>query len=148
MRALDTQLEMNARGKRSSPSQTIQRCRAPRISLVRQPAHIIPGCVPSPASAPESCACQWRSRSCLTIQKCERSLAVGALRRVYKRRNGRERSQVRRHRSRVDDEDSSAAESDGDEGSYGPVTQKTTNHYTLNMAGPGAQSDLPFRLLG
>ena len=77
----------------------------------------------------------------------ERALAVGALRRVYKRRTGRERSQVRRHRSRVEDEDSSAGESDGEEDQYA-VTQKTTNHYTLNMATAPPPSDLPFRLLG
>ena len=78
--------------------------------------------------------------------EAERSLAVGALRRVYKRRTGREKSLVRRHRSRVDDEGSSAGESDGED--YAPVT-KMTNHYTLNMPGPATPpSDLPFRLLG
>ena len=78
--------------------------------------------------------------------EAERILAAGALRRVYNRRNERARSRSRRHRSRVDDEDSSGSE-EADE-QYA-VTRKTTNHYTLNMAGPSApQSDLPFRLLG
>ena len=76
----------------------------------------------------------------------ERPMAVGALRRVYTKRNERARSKVGRRRARVDDEESSEDESGDDEG-YVHV-QKTTNHYTLNMAGPGQQSDLPYRLLG
>ena len=77
-----------------------------------------------------------------------RPLAVGALRRVFKKRNQRDRSRLGRRHARIDDEDSSGEES-GEDGEHVPLTQKTTNHYTLNMAGPIApQSDLPFRLLG
>ncbi|RPD59409.1 hypothetical protein L226DRAFT_547592 [Lentinus tigrinus ALCF2SS1-7] len=76
----------------------------------------------------------------------DRPMAVGALRRVFKKRNERARSKVGRRRARVNDDESSEDES-GDEEGYVHV-QKTTNHYTLNMAGPGQQSDLPYRLLG
>ena len=78
----------------------------------------------------------------------ERALAVGALRRVYKKRNERERSRLGRRRGRIDDDESSGEET-GEDDQPGPVTQKTTNHYTLNVAGPTApQSDTPYRLLG
>ena len=78
----------------------------------------------------------------------ERALAVGALRRVYKKRNERERSRLGRRRGRIDDDESSGEET-GEDDQPGPVTQKTTNHYTLNVAGPAApQSDTPYRLLG
>ncbi|EJF58786.1 Di-sulfide bridge nucleocytoplasmic transport domain-containing protein [Dichomitus squalens] len=77
-----------------------------------------------------------------------RPVSGAALRRVYKRRNQRDRSRLGRRHARVDDGESSGEES-GEEGDHAPLTQKTTNHYTLNMAGPIApQSDLPFRLLG
>lgn len=75
-------------------------------------------------------------------------MAVGALRRVFKKRQGRERSQVRRRRAHVDDDESSGEES-GEEGQYQAIRQKTTNHYTLNLAGPsGPPSDFSFRALG
>ncbi|PIL30722.1 hypothetical protein GSI_06890 [Ganoderma sinense ZZ0214-1] len=78
-----------------------------------------------------------------------RTMAVGALRRVFNKRRGRDRSRTGRRRARVDDEDGSDGEESGDEDRHVPLTQKTTNHYTLNMAGPQApHSDLPFRLLG
>ena len=76
-------------------------------------------------------------------------MAVGALRRVFNKRRGRDRSRTGRRRARVDDEGGSDGEESDDEDLHGPLTQKTTNHYTLNMAGPQApHSDLPFRLLG
>ncbi|KAI0638836.1 Di-sulfide bridge nucleocytoplasmic transport domain-containing protein [Trametes polyzona] len=79
----------------------------------------------------------------------ERSLAVGALRRVFKKRKARERSQLGRRHARVDDGESTAEESGEEEGEYGAVTRKTTNHYTLNLAGAAPPpSDLPYRLLG
>ncbi|KAL1940662.1 hypothetical protein VTO73DRAFT_8097 [Trametes versicolor] len=79
----------------------------------------------------------------------ERSLAVGALRRVFKRRNARDRSQLGRRRARVDDDESAGEDSGEEEDGYGAVTRKTSNHYTLNLAGPTApQSDMPYRLLG
>ena len=78
-----------------------------------------------------------------------RTMAVGALRRVFNKRRGRDRSRTGRRRARVDDEGGSDGEESDDEDLHGPLTQKTTNHYTLNMAGPQApHSDLPFRLLG
>lgn len=74
----------------------------------------------------------------------ERTMAVGALRRVFNKRRGRDRRRL----ARVDDGDESNGEESGDE-DHAPLTRKTTNHYTLNMAGLHAQpSDLPFRLLG
>lgn len=77
----------------------------------------------------------------------ERTLAVGALRRVFKKRSERGRSQLGRRRARVDDDESTSGETDEEEDR--PLTQKTTNHYTLNVAGPAVpQSDLPYRLLG
>ncbi len=77
----------------------------------------------------------------------DRPMAVGALRRVFKKRHERAGSRVGRRRARVDDDESSEGESGEDDG-YVHV-QKTTNHYTLNMPGPAApQSDLPYRLLG
>ena len=78
-----------------------------------------------------------------------RTMAVGALRRVFNKRRGRDRSRTGRRRARVDDGDESNGEESGDENQQAPLTQKTTNHYTLNMTGPQAPpSDLPFRLLG
>ncbi|KAI0825385.1 Di-sulfide bridge nucleocytoplasmic transport domain-containing protein [Trametes gibbosa] len=79
----------------------------------------------------------------------ERSMAVGALRRVFNKRKTRERSQLGRRRARVDGDESSAEESGEDDDRHGVVAQKTTNHYTLNLPGPIVpQSDLPYRLLG
>lgn len=79
----------------------------------------------------------------------ERSLAVGALRRVFKKRNARDRSQLGRRRARVDDDESAGEDSGEEDDGYGAVTRKTSNHYTLNLAGPTApQSDMPYRLLG
>ncbi|TFK76637.1 hypothetical protein BDN72DRAFT_782954, partial [Pluteus cervinus] len=68
-----------------------------------------------------------------------RAIATGGLRRVYKGRTTRSRSVVH------DDEDSSEDESAG----LGPLTQNTSNHYTLNMPSlPAPQTDLPLVLLG
>ena len=73
-----------------------------------------------------------------------RPVATGGLRRVYRQRIRRARST---HRSRADDEESEG-ESD-EEGAMTPVTQNTSNHYTLNMpAHPAPQSDTPYVLLG
>lgn len=75
-----------------------------------------------------------------------RTLALGGLRRVYKsRQKVKERKPVVSRRTRGDDEGSDA---ESDEEDY-PVTQNTSNHYTLNMPGPAPQqSDLPYILLG
>ena len=79
----------------------------------------------------------------------DRPLALGAMRRVYNsRRRARERNQVRRPNSGHDDAEDSDDDSD-DEGKLTPITQNTSNHYTLNLPGPAAaQSDLPYILLG
>ncbi|KAI0740243.1 Di-sulfide bridge nucleocytoplasmic transport domain-containing protein [Earliella scabrosa] len=73
----------------------------------------------------------------------ERALAFGALRRVYKERNERGRSQLGRRRRRLDDD-----EGEEEEHRPRPLSQKTTNHYTLNVAGPASQYDTPSSLLG
>ncbi|KDR84743.1 hypothetical protein GALMADRAFT_217803 [Galerina marginata CBS 339.88] len=75
-----------------------------------------------------------------------RPVATGGLRRVFKQRTKRLYSRQLRH----DDEDHSisAGESD-EEGTVTPLTQNTSNHYTLNMpAHPAPQSDMPYVLLG
>ncbi|KAI0757578.1 Di-sulfide bridge nucleocytoplasmic transport domain-containing protein [Daedaleopsis nitida] len=83
-----------------------------------------------------------------TEEERERTMAVGALRRVFNKRKGRGRSRLGQRYARADDEESSGEESGEDE-IHRPLTQKTTNHYTLNVAGPAVpQSDTPYRLLG
>ncbi len=76
----------------------------------------------------------------------ERPVAGGALRRVYRQRTNR--SYTRRRREHEDAEESSGSDSE-DGSNAGPMTSKTSNHYTLNMpAHPAPQSDLPYILLG
>ena len=76
-----------------------------------------------------------------------RAVALGGLRRVYKsRQKMKEKRLVVKRRAQGDEEGSDA---DSDEDDYVPVTQNTSNHYTLNMPGPvPQQSDLPYILLG
>lgn len=76
-----------------------------------------------------------------------RAVALGGLRRVFKsRQRMKERKLVATRRMQGDEEGSDV---DSDEDDYGPVTQNTSNHYTLNMPGPAPQqSDLPYILLG
>lgn len=79
-----------------------------------------------------------------------RTVATGALRRVFKQRMKRPASNLlsRRRGSREEDEGFSEGESE-DEGTVGPLSQTTSNHYTLNMPAPAPpQSDLPYVLLG
>jgi hypothetical protein len=76
-----------------------------------------------------------------------RTVATGALRRVFK---SRERA---RNKSRLGVaqqlEVSSGSESEGDDGRFAPHTQNTSNHYTLNLpSAPAIQSDTPYILLG
>lgn len=80
----------------------------------------------------------------------DRSIALGAVRRVFKsRQRARERSRLGRGRSRGTDGDSSEEEESEDEGRVTPITQTTSNHYTLNLPGPAPpQSDLPYIMLG
>ncbi|KAG0703049.1 Di-sulfide bridge nucleocytoplasmic transport domain-containing protein [Suillus ampliporus] len=78
-----------------------------------------------------------------------RIVATGALRRVF---NSRQRARTKTHQTvslRDDPGYGSEEESDGDAGHVGPVTQNTSNHYTLNMpSAPAPQSDMPQVLLG
>lgn len=78
-----------------------------------------------------------------------RIVATGALRRVYNSRQ-RARAQNHLHASLHDDPGyGSGEESDDSAGQVGPVTQNTSNHYTLNMpSAPAPQSDMPHVLLG
>jgi hypothetical protein len=77
-----------------------------------------------------------------------RPVATGGLRRVFKQRTKRLYSRRRLRENENDEGLSSGAESE-DDGAVTPVTQNTSNHYTLNIpANPAPQSDLPYILLG
>jgi len=77
-----------------------------------------------------------------------RLVATGGLRRVFKQRTQRLYSRRRRREHEDDEGSSSSAESEEDQ-SAKPVTQNTSNHYTLNIpANLAPQSDLPYTLLG
>ncbi|KIJ59817.1 hypothetical protein HYDPIDRAFT_99956 [Hydnomerulius pinastri MD-312] len=79
-----------------------------------------------------------------TERESGRSVATGALRRVFK---SRQRSRAKT-RSRHEDPDYSSEDSSEDE-KAGPLTQNTSNHYTLNMpSAPAPHSDTPYVLLG
>lgn len=77
----------------------------------------------------------------------KRVVATGALRRVYKSRErarSKSRLAVRRH-----SDGESESESDDEGRSLTPVTQNTSNHYTLNIPSvPAPKSDTPYILLG
>ena len=79
-----------------------------------------------------------------------RRVATGGLRRVYNQRRKRQENRlaVASNRRAGDEDDvASGSESEG-EGTVTPLTQNTSNHYTLNMPAPAPQSDLPYVLLG
>jgi len=82
-----------------------------------------------------------------------RPVVTGGMRRVYNQRRKREENRLAVARNRTaGDEDEvgsrSGSESE-DEGTVTPLTQNTSNHYTLNMpALAPPQSDLPYILLG
>jgi hypothetical protein len=77
----------------------------------------------------------------------ERPMALGALRRVYNRRQkSRIHKSLPRQRSSSEDEGPDLSEDDDE---ITPVTQNTSNHYTLNMPAPAASpSEAPYVLLG
>lgn len=76
----------------------------------------------------------------------DRRIALGGLKRVYKSRQ-RLRERSRMGASPVEDTDDSDAESEDEVVS--PITQNTSNHYTLNLPAPTApKSDTPYVLLG
>ena len=80
-----------------------------------------------------------------------RPVATGGLRRVYHQRRKRQENRLLGARNRrAGDEDEVASDSESEEeGTVTPLTQNTSNHYTLNMPAPApAQSDLPYILLG
>ena len=75
-----------------------------------------------------------------------RSVATGALRRVFKSREKARNMDLRLSSER---EDGSGSESDGHGRRVIPHTQNTSNHYTLNLpSAPTPQSDTPYILLG
>lgn len=78
----------------------------------------------------------------------KRVIALSGLKRVYKsRKKQRERSRLAMERAKVEDVGDSGDESE--DGVASPVTQNTSNHYTLNLPGPASpQSDTPYVLLG
>ncbi|PCH33102.1 hypothetical protein WOLCODRAFT_134900 [Wolfiporia cocos MD-104 SS10] len=100
---------------------------------------------PKPAQAPQAKEDQGEAGG-------ERAVATGAMRRVFNaRQRAKERGRVARGRSRAADQEESDDDDGGreDRGRISPVTQNTSNHYTLNMPGPAApQSDIPYVLLG
>ncbi|TFY53504.1 hypothetical protein EVG20_g10082 [Dentipellis fragilis] len=85
-----------------------------------------------------------------------RSVAVGAMRRVFKSRQGaRERLALKSTRRRADGEDedaSSGSENESDDGRSSPRKSRVQNlshHYTLNVPSPAApHTDTPYVLLG
>ncbi|KAG9310297.1 nuclear membrane protein [Chiua virens] len=72
-----------------------------------------------------------------------RAVATGGLRRVYRSR------QEARARSRRNNDPEHTSEDDSDDDAARPLTQNTSNHYTLNMpSAPTPKSDFPYVLLG
>jgi len=75
-----------------------------------------------------------------------RVVATGAMRRVF---NSRRRARAKPHSNGEDAEDASEGDSEDERGHVGPLTQNTSNHYTLNMpSAPSSRSDTPYVLLG
>jgi len=81
-----------------------------------------------------------------------RAISIGGMRRVFRSRYARAKS---RNRARTEDEgsDDEDNESDTDDKrvvrAKSPITQTTSNHYTLNMPSPSAhKSELPYLLSG
>ncbi|KAJ3562876.1 hypothetical protein NP233_g9302 [Leucocoprinus birnbaumii] len=78
-----------------------------------------------------------------------RPIALGALRRVYHRRHGsRAPKSSRRHQKSPNEDLESGSDSETDD-QVAPITQRTSNHYTVNMPPPApAPSETPYVLLG
>ncbi|KAF9229812.1 hypothetical protein BS17DRAFT_771955 [Gyrodon lividus] len=75
-----------------------------------------------------------------------RAVATGALRRVY---NLRQKARTKSRSKNEDPEHTSEDDSEDDRGLAKPLTQNTSNHYTLNMPSAAApQSETPYVLLG
>jgi len=76
-----------------------------------------------------------------------RAVSTGGLRRVYKLRQ-KARTQTHSRQNDEDLEQTSGDDSEDDRIAR-PLTQNTSNHYTLNMpSAPHSQSDMPYVLLG
>ncbi|KAI0079088.1 hypothetical protein K474DRAFT_1659577 [Panus rudis PR-1116 ss-1] len=77
----------------------------------------------------------------------ERAIALGGLKRVFKsRQKARSKSRLAVVTTRKEEGDESEEESEGE---VTPITQNTSNHYTLNLPGPAPQqSETPYILLG
>ena len=80
-----------------------------------------------------------------------RPMATGGMRRIYNQRRKRQENRpvvLRNRRAEGEDYITSDNESE-EEGTVTPLTQNTSNHYTLNMPAPALpQSDLPYILIG
>lgn len=82
-----------------------------------------------------------------------RTMSLGGLRRVFKsRQKARSKSKLAivTTRAKKQDDESDVDDSDEDDNrEITPITQNTSNHYTLNLPGPAStQSDTPYVLLG
>lgn len=78
-----------------------------------------------------------------------RMVALGGLRRVFKSRQQRNSRKLTKQRQETEDAGGDVDESDDEGEELAPLTQNTSNHYTLNMpAHPAPPSDLPYILLG
>ena len=82
----------------------------------------------------------------------DRAIALGGLKRVYNsRQKARSKSKLAivTMRKGVEDHDSSDDSDEEIVRDVTPITQNTSNHYTLNLPGPApTRSDLPYVLLG
>lgn len=77
-----------------------------------------------------------------------RAVATGALSRVFKSRQ-KARDKSRRSTAKDVGDDDGEDSDDSDDDPTRPLTQTTSNHYTLNVPAPLLpQSDLPYILLG
>ncbi|KAF5361679.1 hypothetical protein D9758_007380 [Tetrapyrgos nigripes] len=82
-------------------------------------------------------------------QSEKRVVATGALRRVYRARNRARGSRLAIMRTVESDSGNEDEGDQSDEDSLQPISQNTSNHYTLNMAAPTqSRSDTPYVLLG
>lgn len=78
-----------------------------------------------------------------------RTMASGALRRVFKSRQKSRDDRVARGQRQGENDDPDYSDSEDEADGSMAMTQNTSNHYTLNMpAPPPPQSDLPYVLLG
>lgn len=79
-----------------------------------------------------------------------RAVAAGGLKRVYNRRHMSRDSRLAVIRKGNENGEGDSEEgSDDDDALIAPLTQNTSNHYTLNIPSPPVpQSDLPYVLLG